>query len=179
LVWYIVNCINLNNLELEHILHDLPCILQRQRDQYVQVWKDTLSSQPKLYCYKMFKNAFSYESYLDCINNDKRCKTLTRFRLSSHSLSIETGRYNGITRNERKCVVCTQNVCEPEYHFLLSCPLYKELRNKYNITSSWPNFNVFTNTMSNYSTLSINNVAKFLHEAFILREVKINILAVS
>jgi len=39
--------------------------------------------------------------------------------------------------------------------------------------------NVFTNTMSNYSTLSINIVAMFLHEAFILKEVKINILAVS
>ena len=33
--------------------------------------------------------------------------------------------------------------------------------------------------MSNYSTLSINNIAKFLHEAFILREDKINILAAS
>jgi len=117
------------------------------------------------------KNVFCYESYLDCINNDKRRKTLTRFRLSSHSLSIGTGRYNGITRNERKCVLCTQNVRESEYHFLLCCPLYKELRNKYNITSSWPNWNVFTKTMSDYSTPSINNVAKFLHEAFILREV--------
>jgi len=44
----------------------------------------------------MFKNVFSYESYLDCINNDKRRKTLGRFRLSSHSLSIKTGRYNGL-----------------------------------------------------------------------------------
>jgi len=40
-----------------------------------------------------------------------------------------------------------------------------------------PNSNVFTNNMSNYSTLSIYNVhvAKFLHETFILREDKINI----
>jgi len=78
----------------------------------------------------MFKNVFSYDMYLDFINNDKRRKTLTRFRLSLHSLSIETGRYNGITRKERKCALCTQNVCESEYHILLGCPLYKKLRNK-------------------------------------------------
>lgn len=61
--------------------------------------------------------------------------------------------------------------------FLLCCTLYKELINTYNITSSMPNSNVFTNNMSNYSTLSIYNVhvAKFLHETFILREDKINI----
>jgi len=32
----------------------------------------------------MFKHVFSYELYLDNITNDKRRKTLTPFRLSSH-----------------------------------------------------------------------------------------------
>ena len=79
---------------------------------------------------------FSYELYLDNITNDKRRKTLTRFRLSLHRLFIETSRYNGTPRNERKCVLCTQNVCESEYHFLLYCSLFEELRTKYNITYS-------------------------------------------
>jgi len=115
--------------------------------------------------------------YNDAVRGDFVLPPHRHLTPSSQSLSIGTGRYNGITRNKRKCVVCTQNVCESEYHFLLCCPLYKELRNKYNITSSWPNLNVFTKTMSNYSTLSTNKVAKFLHQAFILRKDKINILA--
>jgi len=48
-----------------------------------------------------------------CIFEKK--KSRSRFRLSSHCLFIETGRYNGTPRNERKCVLCTQNVCESEY----------------------------------------------------------------
>jgi len=85
--WYATLLTVLNNLELEHILHDfnitfyyLPCI--SLRDEYVQVWKDTLSTQPKLHYYKMFKNVFNYEPYLDCIKNDTSRRTLTRFRLS-------------------------------------------------------------------------------------------------
>jgi len=73
---------------------------------------------------------FSYELYLDTITNDKRRKTLTRFRLSSHCLFIETGRYNGTPRNERKCVLCTPNVCESEYHFLIMLPIVKRTENK-------------------------------------------------
>jgi len=74
--WFATLLTVLNKLELEHMLHDfnnnfnyLPCISQRLRDQYVQVWNDTLSTQPKLYYYRMFKNVFSYKSYLDCIKN--------------------------------------------------------------------------------------------------------------
>ena len=59
------------------------------------------------------------------------------------------------------CVLCTQNESESEYHFLLCCPLYKELRTKYNITYSWPNLNMFTNIMSNYTASSVNDISKF------------------
>jgi len=52
--------------------------------------------------------------YIIIITNDKLRNTLTQFTLRSHCLFIETGRYNGTPRNERKCVLCTQNVCESE-----------------------------------------------------------------
>ena len=93
-------------------------------------------------------------------------------------MSIETGRYDGKNRNERECILCIQSVCESEYHFFLCCPLHKVLRNMYNMTSFWPNFNVFTNTLSNYNTPLIVNLAK-LHEAFILRQDMSNISAAS
>ena len=64
---------------------------------------------------------------------------MSRFRLSSHNLEIETGRYNNIARENRICKFCNQNAIETEYHFLLCCSAYDQLRNKLCIRSSWPN----------------------------------------
>jgi hypothetical protein len=52
-------------------------------------------------------------------------------RLSSHNLFIETGRYTGIVRNERKCILCNLNVLEDEFHFVLQCTKYNDLSKKY------------------------------------------------
>jgi len=49
-------------------------------------------------------NSFSFEAYVLCVPN----MYLARFRISSHSLRIQTGRYekNRIDRNERYCMYC-------------------------------------------------------------------------
>jgi len=52
--------------------------------------------------------------------------------MSSHRLKVETGRWqkpSAISFNERKCTLCLK--LEDEFHFLLECPLYKDLRKKY------------------------------------------------
>jgi len=57
---------------------------------------------------------------------------LTKIRVSSHRLTIETGRWekpNVIPRNERVCKEC--NTVEDEYHFVCECSLYVDLRCKY------------------------------------------------
>merc|ERR1711884_951446 len=48
---------------------------------------------------------------------------------SSHSLEIERGRYVGRPEHERLCSVC--NVIEDEFHVVMFCPLYDELRNSF------------------------------------------------
>ena len=40
----------------------------------------------------------------------------------------EEGRYRGIDRNLRLCQFYNINFVEDEYHFLLVCPLFNELR---------------------------------------------------
>ena len=52
--------------------------------------------------------------YIDAIMNAKLKKQLSRFRVCSHSLEIETGRYHNIDRNDRKCKLCNQNTVESE-----------------------------------------------------------------
>ena len=60
---------------------------------------------------------FSFEAYLLCVPKDLRMY-LTRFRISSHTLRIQTGRYekNKIARNEN--------------HFICICPCYSTLRSR-------------------------------------------------
>jgi len=37
---------------------------------------------------------------------------------------------------------------ESEYNFLLYCPIYNDLRRKYNIRCNWPNLTRFKNLLS-------------------------------
>ncbi len=95
-----------------------------------------ISSEKKLRTYALFKNSFKFETYLDVITNFKTRSNLCKFRLSSHTLHIETGRYgkNPTPKEERYCVYCKTNsnssYVEDEFHFLMICPLYAEERHQ-------------------------------------------------
>ena len=56
---------------------------------------------------------------------------LSKYRLPAHSLSIETGGYHHIERNNRMCSLCNMNILGDEYHFVLVCPLYSTIRDNY------------------------------------------------
>ena len=159
--------------------HIIPMLIQRLMDQYVQNWNDTIVNQSKMSYYCMFKKDYQFEKYIECITNDRHRKNMSRFRLSAHCLQIEVGRYTGVLRDDRKCILCNQNACESEYHFLLCCPLYNELRRKYDIKSSWPSLNRFTTLMSSCNAKIINNLSKYITEAFKLRTETIKVLAAS
>ena len=109
----------------------LSVIKQRILDQYKQSWYSDINNSQRLISYSRFKHNFELEAYLDNVKDRKLKIALSRFRLSSHKLEIERGRYRNIPRPERKCKFCTQDVIENEYHFLLTCPIYADLRKKY------------------------------------------------
>ena len=50
--------------------------------------------------------------------------------LSCHSLEIERGSHYNIESDKRNCRVC-RDIIEDEYHFLLICPYYKDIRDQY------------------------------------------------
>ena len=128
----------------------LLCILkQRILDQYYQTWYNEINNSRRLCTYSRYKHTFNLEQYLDSIHDKKFKIALSRFRLSSHRLEVERGRYRDIARSDRKCKLCTQNSIENEYHFLLSCPQYINLRRKYlkRCYWSWPTLNKFDNLM--------------------------------
>ena len=54
---------------------------------------------------------------------------MAKFRSGTFPVAIETGRYNELGANERKCFSCKDAV-EDEIHVLLQCPEYRALRDE-------------------------------------------------
>jgi hypothetical protein len=146
-------------------------IKQRIFDMYYQQWYSSVTNSSKLQTYSSFKQDFRFEKYLDNIGTAKFRIALTKFRVSSHQLSIETGRYHNIPQSERKCRCCQMNVVETEYHFLLVCPMYRELRGKYfkPYFCHWPTLNKFEKLMSSSIKSVQLNLAKYIYFANLKR----------
>ena len=63
------------------------------------------------------------------------------------------------------------NAIESEFHVLLVCPLYKEIRQQYlkPYFRHWPTLNKFEIIMSAKSTKELNNLSKYVYFALKLR----------
>jgi hypothetical protein len=163
---------NLRNISVYHI----KSVIQRIYDHYLQSWCSDVSTFSKLESYRIYKLDFRSENYLNCVNNTKYRNSLSRFRCSAHKLAIEEGRFRNIPRESRLCNKCSYNQIENEYHFLLICPFYRELRKQFipRYYFSWPNMNKFKDLMQTSNKKHINNLAKFVHLAMDTRNNVIN-----
>ena len=77
-----------------------------------------------------------------------------------------------ISRKDRLCTCCNMHVVESEFHFLLVCPAYHDIRRKY-LTSyfcRWPTLNKFKLLMQNGKEKHTKNLSKFLYFADIRRK---------
>lgn len=147
-------------------------IKQRLLDNYYQTWYTDIQSSQRLSSYARYKTSLTLEPYLDIIMNKKYKIVLSRFRLSSHTLEIERGRYHNIPRDERICKCCNLNTIESEYHFLLVCPLYLNLRRQYfkPYFCRWPTLNKFDNLMASTNRNTVINLSKYIYFANNLRK---------
>ena len=82
----------------------------------------------RLLIYNQIKNDFKLEQYVTNIDNRKLRGLLARARMGTLPISVETGRYRGIPRDERLCMMCDDRVVEDEPHLLLHCSKYDDLR---------------------------------------------------
>ena len=94
----------------------------------------------KLRTYALFKQEWGYERYLDIVQGREKRILLTKFRIGICPLRIETGRYElvdsgykqvrrHIDAKLRYCLCCNTQRVEDEFHFLMVCPIYDEMRN--------------------------------------------------
>ena len=117
----------------------------------------------------MYKTELKMENYHNNIYVEKYRIALTKFRLSSHDLAIETARHTNVERDLRYCEHCNQNVIEHEYHFSLVCPKYRNLRITFfkPYFCRWPSLYKFRMLM--YTESKNSRVSRYLNYAFRLR----------
>lgn len=149
----------------------IPLLRQRLRDLYINEWREGVSLHSSLSLYREFKQYFELASYLEKIVNPKFRKALSKLRLSSHNLNIEEGRYRNIGRNERYCTFCNKRDLEDEYHFILICPAYNEIRNKYikQYYVKRPSMFKFIELLQSNNVNILKNLARFTLQAFEIR----------
>lgn len=103
---------------------------EMMKDHYIGLWykQKSLLGDGKLSVYTNIKHNFGYENYLTIISDFEQRRKLTQFRISAHRLRIELGRYQGILRQDRLCLHCSEGVIEDEKHFLFHCSFFSEDR---------------------------------------------------
>jgi hypothetical protein len=159
---------NINNMQLASLIESL------HKSFMEKCMTDINDSalNPKLRTFKLFKEEFKFENYLTSTRNLNHTLSLFRFRISSHNLRIETGRYTRpkTPDHERKCIYCKTQAIETESHFLLDCDLYMQEREELlkNVTEIVPDINTlsnldkFTQLMANKETLVTNALGKYI-----------------
>ena len=63
--------------------------------------------------YRGIKEGYGCEPYILSVKNRHHRRILAQFRTGSHWLNIETGRYTGTARNDRKCPMCPEKITNP------------------------------------------------------------------
>ena len=161
---------NQENLENDVFLDEFKT---RVFDNDKQVWSASMSNMPKLRTLVLFKSNLSVENYL-LLHIPRRLRVaLAKFRVGNHDLEIEKGRYVKVPVDERFCKLCltlNENHIEDEYHVLLKCPFYEDLRKIYLCFNNDPlNLHTFINIMYTQNQEEIVQLACFVSSMFKLR----------
>ena len=182
--------ININNIQPEKLKTSIKKIERNLIIKYESLWHDRITdpnsltgqtSGNKLRTYQTFKQNFALEKYLLNTDNINHRRAISKIRLSSHPLNIESKRGTITDPNNRFCPFCQTPLVENEEHFLMSCSLYfKERENLLNIINQNTNVQNLTNNekfiwlMSNEDKKICKALGKFIADSLSARTTKIN-----
>ena len=140
---------------------------QRVIDTFLNEAISFFEESPKCHFYKYIYDDHNLQFYLSRPVNYMFKPLISRYRLHAHSLNIETGRYYNIDRHARICNMCNNNDIEDEYHFILECSKYVEIRRKYIKPYYCINPSAFklTPLLSVQNIKELNNLGKYLYVA--------------
>ena len=89
--------------------------------------------------------------------------------MSAHDMRLQSGRLssNRIRREERYFLCCNSSDIEDEYHFILNCPCFNELRKKYvnDFYIKRPSVFKFINLLTKIDKSTMYKLAQYVKEA--------------
>ena len=94
------------------------------------------SSKCILYRYIYIYDTGILQFYLDRPVDQIYKTFICKYRISAHSLKIETGRYCNVDKENRLCTLCNNKIVEDEYHVILECNRYSDVRKLYIVAIS-------------------------------------------
>ena len=145
---------------------------QRLTDNFIQNWHSRLEESSRAIFYISIAS-FQLQPYLQSLNVTKFRNAISKLRMASNRLEIEAGRWVRVNErvpvNERKCRLC--NVMEDEYHFVIECNRYNELRKKYipKYYFQRPSMYKFVELVTTENNTLMKKFGAFVYQAFKLR----------
>ena len=116
-------------MTMDNILtkRDINTYTNNAKTTYIKFFKAKLEKSTKLQFYNSFKSDHDCEQNLSYLDDPNQKKLSTKFKISNHSLMIETGGYTSTKtpRENRKCLVCDLDQIESEHHLMISCLCYQ------------------------------------------------------
>jgi hypothetical protein len=110
---------------------------QRMKDNFISEINTFFNESPKCHLYRYIFDNNVLQFYLDRPVNYIHKPYICKMRISAHNRNIETGRFYNLNRHESVCSMCNLNVVKDEYHFILQCEKYIDVRRKYSKKYYW------------------------------------------
>ena len=145
----------------------------RIKDMNSQEWHARLENSSRASFYSVYKSSIELSPYLELIQVKSHRESLCRLVTSSHTLHIESGRWNRnptVPRDRRFCFHCPNKI-EDEFHFVFECPLYNQLRSQLipSYFRNRPSMFKFINLLNSRSKMKLTGLAKYVYKANVLR----------
>ena len=136
-------------------------------------WRQDIESSSKLRTYSLVKKSLCVEPYILNMKGNHLITAMARYRMSSHDLKIERGRYNNpITPiNQRICTRCESNEIDDEIHLLLHCNAMNNEREILldsiaGVFNMQPTNDIFLRIMTSRDITVVKSLAKFIYGCF-------------
>lgn len=144
---------------------------RRYMDEYIQQCRAFFEVSNKCVVYRHISDTFDMQTYLTVRLTPQQRACLFKFLTSTNDLEVERGRYANTPRNLRLCVTCDRHELEDEYHFVLCCPFYYDLRTKYikKYYHHRPSMFKLVELFKSTKTKTLRHLSIFLQKAIIRR----------
>ena len=106
-------------------------LTNKLKQEYERIFFQSIRASEKLNTvYAKVKTSYKIKDYLNEIRYYKYRSAIAKMRISAHTMPIETGRWKGIPREERTCLICDSKEAGDEAHYLARCnnPTLQTLR---------------------------------------------------